>query len=42
MFPHERPRELLRSFLLEAGSRIGVGDYRPEKTGWFGRFTVLE
>ncbi len=42
MLPHEKPRELLRSFLTEAGARIGIGDYRPEKTGWFGRFTVLE
>ena len=42
MLPHDRPRDLLRQFLLDAGARIGVGDYRPEKTGWFGRFTVLE
>ncbi|MET0625736.1 MAG: hypothetical protein ABW250_22565 [Pyrinomonadaceae bacterium] len=40
--PHDRPRELLLQFLREAGARIGIGDYRPEKTGWFGRFTVLE
>jgi hypothetical protein len=42
MLPHEKPHELLRHFLLDAGARIGIGDYRPEKTGWFGRFTVLE
>lgn len=42
MLPHDKPQELLRQFLLEAGARIGVGDYRPEKTGWFSRFTVLE
>ncbi len=42
MLPHDRPRDLLRQFLLDAGARIGIGDYRPEKTGWFGRFTVLE
>ena len=42
MLPHDKPRELLQQFLVEAGARIGIGDYRPEKTGWFGRFTVLE
>ena len=42
MLPTDDPKGLLRSFLLDAGARIGVGDYRPEKTGWFGRFTVLE
>ena len=42
MLPHDRPKELLRGFLADAGARIGIGDYRPEKTGWFGRFTVLE
>jgi hypothetical protein len=42
MLPHDNPKELLRGFLVEAGARIGIGDYRPEKTGWFGRFTVLE
>jgi len=42
MLPHDRPRELLRMFLADAGARIGIGDYRPEKTGWFGRFAVLE
>jgi hypothetical protein len=42
MLPTDDPRELLKRFLLDAGARIGIGDYRPEKTGWFGRFTVLE
>jgi hypothetical protein len=42
MLPHDKPRELIKQFLVEAGARIGIGDYRPEKTGWFGRFTVLE
>ncbi|HEX8560336.1 MAG TPA: hypothetical protein VF668_19725 [Pyrinomonadaceae bacterium] len=42
MLPHDRPRELLAGFLADAGARIGIGDYRPEKTGWFGRFSVLE
>jgi hypothetical protein len=40
MLPTDDPRGLIKTFLLEAGSRIGIGDYRPEKTGWFGRFTV--
>lgn len=42
MLPTDEPHELIKTFLLEAGSRIGIGDYRPEKTGWFGRFTVLD
>lgn len=29
--------------LLNIGGRtVGVGDFRPEKTGWFGRFRVVE
>jgi hypothetical protein len=24
----------------DAGARVGVGDYRPQKKGWFGRFAV--
>lgn len=42
MLPTDEPFKLIKTFLLEAGSRIGIGDYRPEKTGWFGRFTVLD
>lgn len=42
MLPTDDPHGLIKTFLLEAGSRIGIGDYRPEKTGWFGRFTVLD
>ena len=42
MLPHDKPRELIKQFLVDASARIGIGDYRPEKTGWFGRFTVLE
>lgn len=30
----------IRDALLLAGRKIGVGDYRPEKGGSFGRFTV--
>lgn len=42
MLPTDDPRRLLRTFLVDAGARIGIGDYRPEKTGWFGRFSVAE
>lgn len=41
MIAGERTADLLYRLLDDAGSRIGVGDYRPEKTGWFGRFKVL-
>ena len=30
----------LMPLMEEAGMLVGVGDYRPEKTGWFGKFTV--
>jgi len=33
---------ILAAQLAEAGSRIGIGDYRPQKGGPFGRFTVVE
>jgi hypothetical protein len=32
--------DLIVQVMADAGRRIGVGDYRPEKSGWFGRFTV--
>jgi len=32
---------VLVDVLNMAGSRIGVGDYRVEKGGWFGRFEVV-
>ena len=32
--------EILTRYLSVAGSTVGVGDYRPEKTGMFGRYTV--
>jgi hypothetical protein len=34
------PRELFAMLLDDAGTRIGIGAYRPAKGGWFGRFTV--
>lgn len=33
--------ETLQALLADAGNRFGVGDYRPERNGWFGRYTVL-
>jgi len=34
------PVELVHQLLEEGGRRIGIGDYRPEKGGPFGRFEV--
>jgi hypothetical protein len=33
--------EVVHQLLEEGGRRIGVGDYRPEKGGPFGRFAIL-
>ena len=35
------PAELVHQLLEEGGRRIGIGDYRPEKGGPFGRFEVV-
>jgi hypothetical protein len=32
--------EQLIPILEDAGKRVGIGDYRPSKSGWFGRFEV--
>jgi len=32
-------REMFTGLLNDAGKRVGIGDYRPAKTGWFGMFT---
>jgi hypothetical protein len=32
--------KLIVDILQDAGGRIGVGDYRPAKNGWFGRYRV--
>lgn len=32
--------DLLERYLREAGRFIGIGRYRPEKRGWYGRFAV--
>lgn len=34
------PLELANQLLHDAGRKIGVGDYRPEKSGPFGRFQI--
>jgi len=34
--------ELFAMLLDDAGTRIGIGAYRPAKKGWFGRFSVVE
>lgn len=35
------PVDLVHQLLEEGGRRIGIGDYRPEKGGPFGRFEIL-
>ena len=32
--------QALLPIVADAGARIGVGDFRPEKNGWFGRFAL--
>jgi hypothetical protein len=34
------PLDFVHQLLVEAGQQIGIGDYRPEKGGPFGRFRV--
>jgi hypothetical protein len=41
LLPREA-QELFETLLNDAGTRIGIGAYRPEKMGWFGRFKVVE
>lgn len=35
------PAKFIHQLMEEGGKRIGIGDYRPEKGGPFGRFRVL-
>ena len=35
------PADFVHQLLVEGGLRIGVGDFRPEKGGPFGRFNVV-
>jgi len=34
--------EVLREMIEEAGTRVGIGDWRPQYKGRFGRFVVVE
>jgi hypothetical protein len=34
--------QLIRELLSQAGMRVGVGNFRPEKSGRFGRFEVID
>ena len=38
----EGVEKMFHDLINDAGRRIGIGDYRPSKSGWFGRFKVLE
>lgn len=40
-FPVEDAGTVLRQILEEAGRRTGIGSFRPECSGRFGKFTVL-
>lgn len=33
-------KEIL-TYAEEAGQKIGIGDYRPQRGGWFGRFEIV-
>lgn len=38
----EIPEEVLKTILDTAGKKVGVGDWRPQKKGPYGRFIVTE
>lgn len=40
--PQKTSLEMLKAILAEAGRRIGIGDFRPQKTGPFGKFVVVK
>ena len=33
--------QFIQNAIIEAGLRIGIGDYRPDKKGWFGTFELI-
>ena len=33
---------VIKEVLVRAGMVVGIGDYRPEKMGWFGRYEVVD
>jgi hypothetical protein len=41
-FPDRDPGNVLKQILEEAGRRVGLGDFRPEKNGKFGKFVVTQ
>jgi hypothetical protein len=41
-FPDREPGGVMKQMLEEAGRRKGIGDFRPEKGGPFGKFVVTE
>ncbi len=36
------PEQTVRMLLIDAGINVGIGAFRPERGGWFGRFRVLD
>lgn len=32
--------EIIHQILMDGGKRVGLLDYRPQRSGWFGTFTV--
>jgi len=41
-FPVREVGDTLKQMLEETGRRVGIGDFRPEKRGRFGKFTVTK
>ena len=33
--------KLIVDIAADAGGRIGVGDFRPSRNGWFGRYDII-
>ena len=40
--PEQVTAPLLHGWYTLAGRRIGLGDWRPSKSGWYGRFELVE
>jgi len=36
------PLETIKMMFEEAGRRVGIGSFRPQKKGWFGKFKVVQ
>lgn len=34
--------QILVDICNDSGNRMGIGDYRPAKKGWFGRYAIIE